>query len=358
MMRIARDCADKGHEVTIYTGRWQGDKPEGNIKVVCLPSKGWMNHQRYTSLIAAMQEQIRLNPPDLVLGFNRMAGLDAYFAADPCFIERAHAERGCWYRFTGRYRFFADTERAVAGEDSRCKILLLSPPEKAVFQRWYHTPDSRFFLLPPNIPAGRFANPDHIAARQYLRKEFGLPADAQVALMVGSAFVRKGLDRAISALAALPDSIKANTWLLAVGEDKADNMHALARRLDVASQVIITKGRGDIPQLMAGADVLLHPARSELAGIVIIEALTAGLPVLVTENCGYAMHVSAAGAGQVLPSPYQQADLNQALLNMLQSTERSQWAEAGRRYTAKIAASNSPSVEVDLLEMLAAEKRG
>ena len=157
MLRIARDCAAKGNEVTIYTGRWQGDKPEDNINVVCLPSRGWMNHQRYSSLIAAMHEQLRINPPDLVVGFNRMAGLDAYFAADPCFIERAHAERGYWYRFTGRYRFFAETERAVAAEDRQCKILLLSAPEKAVFQRWYHTPDSRFFLLPPNIPVERFA---------------------------------------------------------------------------------------------------------------------------------------------------------------------------------------------------------
>ncbi|HEY8119283.1 MAG TPA: glycosyltransferase family 4 protein [Methylophilaceae bacterium] len=356
MLRIARDCAAKGHEVTIYTGKWQGDKPEGNIKVVCLPSKGWLNHRRYTSLISAMQQQIKLNPPDLLVGFNRMPGLDAYFAADPCFIERAHSERGYWYRFTGRYRFFADTERAVAGEDSQCKILLLSPPEKAAFQRWYHTPESRFYLLPPNIPTERFANLDRMAAHQQLRQEFGLPKDAKVLLMVGSAFIRKGLDRAIEALAALPENIRSNCWLLAVGEDKAEKMHALAGKLGVASRVIITKGRSDIPQLMAGADVLLHPARSELAGIVIIEAMTAGLPVIVTENCGYAMHISAAGAGRVLPVPYQQSDLNLALVDALQLPDLEKWAKAGRQYTAQIAASTSATVEVDLLETFAAEK--
>ena len=358
MLRIANDCAAKGHEVTIYTGRWQGDKPAGNIKVVSLQYRGLTNHQCYRSLIAAMHEQLKLNPPELVLGFNRMAGLDAYFAADPCFIARAHAVRGWWYRFTGRYRFFAKTEYAVAGQNSDCKILLLSPPQKTVFQRCYGTPESRFYLLPPNIPSERFAHLDQASSHKYLRQEFGLPQEAKVALMVGSAFARKGLDRAIAALAALPEAIRRNTWLLAAGEDKAEKMQALARRLGVAAQVIITSGRSDIPQLMAGSDVLLHPARSELAGIVIIEALTAGLPVLVTENCGYAMHVAASGGGRVLPSPYRQADLNRALAEMLQSPEQEQWAEAGRQYTAQIAATTSATVEADLLEKLVAEKQG
>jgi len=362
MLRIANDCAAQGHEVTIYTGEWRGDKPSnanlaGSIKVVLLKSSGLFNHQRHQSLIDAMTGQIKLAPPDLVVGFNRMPGLDAYYAADPCFVERAQAERGWWYRLTGRYRFFAESEKAVMSADSDCQIMLLTSQDQAVFQRWYGTPDHRFHVLPPSIPAQRFANIHRSSARHHLRQEFGLPLGADVILMVGSAFVRKGLDRAIIALAQLPEAIKHNTWLLAVGEDEAEPMLALARQHGVADRVfIVAQGRADVPDLMMGADLLVHAARSELAGIVIIEALTAGLPVIVTDTCGYAGHVSAAGAGKVLSAPYQQTDFDLALLEVLSSSDRDQWQAAGLRYTANILANSSATVEADLLVQFAHHK--
>jgi UDP-glucose:(heptosyl)LPS alpha-1,3-glucosyltransferase len=109
---------------------------------------------------------------------------------------------------------------------------------------------------------------------------------------------------------------------------------------------------------MMAADLLVHAARSELAGIVLIEAMTAGLPVLVTDVCGYAAHVEAAGAGLVLPSPFTQPGFNNALVCMLESPERARWSESGLRYTADIAARFSPATEAELLETIAQEKRG
>ncbi|OAM52502.1 group 1 glycosyl transferase [Methylovorus sp. MM2] len=357
MLRIASDCAKKGHQVTIYTGQWRGDMPDASINVVILPQRGIFNHQRHQYLIDEMLERVHIDKPDFVIGFNRMFGLDAYYAADPCFKERAHLDRSWWYRLGGRYRFFADSERYVMRQKSHCHILLLSPIEKPVFKRWYHTEDSRFHQLPPNIPVERFANIVRQDARSRLRHEFKLPQDANVVLFVGSAFVRKGLDRAIEALAKLPDEIRSKTWLLAVGEDEPEGMRDLAAKLKVASRVIVTDGRTDIPELMMGADLLAHPARSELAGLVIVEALTAGLPVLVTGNCGYAFHVADAKAGIVLASPYQQSDCDAALIKMLDRRLLDEFSDAGKRYTQNIADTTSLTYEADLIERLAAEKK-
>ena len=358
MLRIARDCAARGHAVRIYTGQWRGDLPEGGIEVVCLPASGWFNHQRHQNLIEAIAARLREDEPDLVVGFNRMPGLDVYYTVDPCFIERAHRERGWLYRRSGRYRFFAASEKAVMGRESSCHILLLSEREKKIYQRWYHTPDERFHPLPPNIPLDAFAGIDRSEARNALRAEFGLPGSATVVLMVGSVFKRKGFDRTLRALASLPQPLRSDLWLLAVGEDRPNALMALARRLKVADRLIIASGRADVPRLMMGSDLLVHAARSELAGLVLIEAMTAGLPVLVTDVCGYAEHVAAAGAGLVLPSPFDQGKMNAALARMLASPqERAQWGEAGRRYTAEIAARRSPTLEAELLEEIAREKR-
>jgi len=365
MLRIAQDCATKGHSVTIYTGQWRGEKPssdKGHLNVVLLPYKGFLNHQKHQSLINAFEERLKIDQPDIVVGFNKLAfksgaGLDVYYAADPCFMERAQLERSLWYRLTGRYRFFAMCEKEVMDASGYCKILLLAPSEKAVFQRWYKTPDSRFYLLRPSIPSARFAEINRDTARLKLREEFALPADAKVALMVGSAFVRKGLDRAIEALASLPPAVQKNTWLLAVGEDTDSvKMQALAQRLNVATKIIITSGRADVPDLMSAADCLVHAARSELAGIVLIEALTAGLPVIVTDNCGYAFHVQAADAGYVLETPFNQLALNAALLDVLSINKKhAEWVAHAKQYTSHIA-TTSQSYEADLIEFFALDK--
>src|SRR5690606_7773053 len=95
--------------------------------------------------------------------------------------------------------------------------------------------------------------------------------------------------------------------------------------------VNIVAAVGDIPRFMQGADVLLHPSVAESAGMVLLEAIVAGLPVLTTASCGYAFHVEQAQAGLVCPEPFSQSVLNRALVSMLQS-ERSTWRANGIRY--------------------------
>ncbi|MDO9366317.1 MAG: glycosyltransferase family 4 protein [Methylotenera sp.] len=357
MLRIAHDCVNAGHDVTIYTGEWRGDMPDARINVEIMPSRGWLNHQRHQSLISAIKQALVKAPVDLVVGFNRMAGLDIYYAADPCYVQRAHEERSWLYRLTGRYRFFAAAEKAVMDAQGSCQILLLTEREKQSFQQWYGTPDARFYLLPPSIPLQKFANKRREACRAYARQQFNLPADANIVLTVGSAFIRKGVDRAIDAIVALPKALQDKTWLIAIGEYESNsNMSAYCEKRGVAHRCIHVGGRADVADLMVGADVFAHPARSELAGIVLIEAMTAGLPVLVTDVCGYAPRIAEANAGVVLPSPYRQLEMNSALAMMLQSTRQVEWQENGRQYTLHIKNISSASAEADYMINYAHQK--
>lgn len=76
-------------------------------------------------------------------------------------------------------------------------------------------------------------------------------------------------------------------------------------------------GRADTPRFYATADFLLHPAYSESAGKVLLEALTHGLPVLTTDTCGYAPHILDAQAGHVITSPFSQDILNKELATFI-----------------------------------------
>lgn len=360
MLRIAQDCVALGHQVTIMTGEWRGERPS-NLRVQLLKARGWLNHHRQQSLIAQMRAAVAAQQGedayDVVVGFNRMPGLDVYFAADPCYAARM-AKEPCYKKWFGRYRFFSAMERAVFGPAANTQILLLNQHDQAVFQRWYGTEAQRFHLIPPNIPQQRF---DRLPAKDYraeVRALFQLPSDAIVLLTVGSAFVRKGVDRAIDALSCLPDSLKARCWLLAVGEfESSSNMRAYAAQRGVADRCIEAGGRPDIPALMLGCDVLVHVARSELAGIVLIEAMTAGLPLLVTGVCGYASYVAEAQAGVVLAEPFDQAAMNQALHSMLTALPQATWGRQARAYVAQMAARQQPQPEAHLVIHCGASKR-
>lgn len=358
MMRIARECVKRGHEVHVYTLSWQGPLPEDGIHVHVVEGRGWMNHRRYQDFIRRAQAEIAAAHFDLVVGFNRMPGLDVYFSADPCFIERAQTKWKRLQSLNGRYRFFAESELAVFSHASICEILLLSPREKPIFQRWYGTQDARFHLMPPCIAMDLYARIDQTEARHSVRAEFGLKHDDRLLLMVGSGFRTKGLDRAIEGLAALPPEVRNRTHLLAVGQDNAQSFLVLANKLGLRDQVAISGGRDDIPRLMHAADLLVHPARSELAGHVLIEAMASGLPVLVSDVCGYAFHIAQAGAGELVSSPFDQQRFNQQLQQMLASGQRAAWSANGRDYAHALMRANDGSAEARVIETTAQRKTG
>ncbi|MBZ0340224.1 glycosyltransferase, partial [Salmonella enterica subsp. enterica serovar Infantis] len=99
---------------------------------------------------------------------------------------------------------------------------------------------------------------------------------------------RNGVDHARDALASLTETLRQNTVLYVGGQDKPKKFAALAERSGVGTNVHFFSGRNDIAELMAAAALVLQPAYQDAAGIVLLEAITAGLPVLTTAVCGYA----------------------------------------------------------------------
>jgi UDP-glucose:(heptosyl)LPS alpha-1,3-glucosyltransferase len=358
MLRTAKELIKRGITVEVFTMSWQGEIPTG-IQVHTLPQKGWFNFMRYQRFIDASFAIINQNQFDYIFGYNRMADLDAHFAADPCFIERAHAQRGRLYRLLPRYRWFAANEKAVFASDSKTDILAVSLAEQPHFFKWYGTQPERFHYIPPFLSPERFQLQDKTAMRVHLRKAFGFGEDDFVYLLTGSGFAMKGLDRAILAMNALPKHLLANTRLVAVGQDNPKNFEKMANKMGLSQHVVISKGRSDIPQLMQGADVCVHPAHRENTGLVILEGMACGAPMLVSASCGYAYHVFEAGAGLVADTPYDQDSFNAQWMMMRQADEaqRQDWSIKGLQYIKNIMDANDGSAEALILIDLASAKQ-
>jgi UDP-glucose:(heptosyl)LPS alpha-1,3-glucosyltransferase len=161
---------------------------------------------------------------DAVVGFNKMPGLDFYYAADPCFAAKVE-DRPWFYALFPRTKSFLRAEEKVFSRHSSTHALLISPAEMDNFSRIYHTPPERMHLLPPGIQRDRIAPPDYAERRMRKRKELGVAEGHNMLLMVGSGFKTKGVDRSLHALAVLPDHIRKNTRLFVVG-----HRHCTARK--------------------------------------------------------------------------------------------------------------------------------
>jgi UDP-glucose:(heptosyl)LPS alpha-1,3-glucosyltransferase len=358
-LRIALACQTRAHAIRVYTLEWRGDVPDG-FECVVVPVSAFSNARRYARFSDWVARDLIERPADRVIGFNKMPGLDVYFAADPCYEEKARALRNPLYRLSSRYRHFSAYERAVFAPESRTEILMISRIQQPLFEKYYGTPKQRFHLLPPGISRDRRAPADAAnaaAIRADFRREFALNEDDLLLLQVGSGFKTKGLDRSLEALASLPDqrpeSLRSRARLIAIGQDDPSPFMRQARSLGVAERVAILPGRGDIPRVLLGADLLIHPAYNENTGTVLLEALVAGLPVLATAVCGYAHYIEEAEGGCVLAEPFAQEALDAALEKMLSDpAARSRWRANALRFaeTADIYSNAESAAELILKE--------
>ena len=129
---------------------------------------------------------------------------------------------------------------------------------------------------------------------------------------------------------------------------------ALAERLGCRDRVVATGSVEDaaLERLFLAADLLIHPARLDVTGTVIVEALGAGLPVIVTDNCGYAPHVEAAGAGRVLPRAAAPEEIARAA--DVEPARRAKWSAAASAYARSADLTSGIAVAADLVEAEAA----
>ncbi|MBN2130799.1 MAG: glycosyltransferase family 4 protein [Sedimentisphaerales bacterium] len=320
MLHIALACRARGYEIDVYAASWKGETPEG-FRLHTHRCRALTNHGRMARYHAWLARQLVGNRPACVIGFNKMPGLDIYYAADGCYKAKILGERGRLYRLGPRWHRYHEFEEAVFEKGSRTHILMLSKTQEALYVQHYGTPEERIHRLPPNVAKDRIAGVDAPEVRRAFRQELGLVEDDRLVLQLGSGFRTKGLDRSILALAALPKALLSKTRLYVVGAGEKRPYARQAAQLGVADRVIFLGARDDVPRLLLSADLLVHPAYHENTGTVLLEALASGLPVVASGVCGYAHYIEQAQAGWVLPEPFDQNQFRQILQAALERAD-------------------------------------
>jgi UDP-glucose:(heptosyl)LPS alpha-1,3-glucosyltransferase len=137
-----------------------------------------------------------------------------------------------------------------------------------------------------------------------IRAKHNIAADDTMLLFVGAPFVRKGLNFMIKAIPKIKQKNK-NIKLLVI-EGKNDNptpYKSLAARLGVGNNVIFAPRSSEIYKYFGAADVFVLPTLYEPFGLVILEAMACGLPVVVSQIAGAAELITPGKDGILLENP-------------------------------------------------------
>lgn len=177
----------------------------------------------------------------------------------------------------------------------------------------------RCTVVPLAVETARFAAPADPADLAAVRARWG---PGPWLLFVGKHRYYKGLDDLIRALPALP-----GVHLMAVGEGPMTAAwQALAVELGVAERVHFPGEVPDseLPLYFQAADLFVLPAshRSEAFGLVLVEAMAAGLPVISTELGTGTSWVNRHGETGLVVPPRDPAALAQAIAELLANDER------------------------------------
>lgn len=345
-LQIAERLEARGHQVTIMVAEETGAAPFKVTRVV------------HPTLISYKPERIRAFAYGFRWasrrGFDRTVAFHAVPADLALLVDTPFHQPDISFlkRIGPRYRAFVGRERACMGPRSRTRVMGLNQLQMDPFVARYGIGPDRLAILPPTVdPACRRPRSLSPEERQRLRAGLGIRNNHPLWLWIGLQPLVKGLDRVVEALALTSDA-----RLLVCGlEPDNKRLEPILRQAELANVADRIHCLGFVPNqserfhdILAAADVLVHPARADTTGTVILEALVNGLPVVASPVCGYSEHVVKSGAGAVPEGAFDAAAWSAAIAAV--AANRPALAQRGIAYGRDPALYSGVARAVELIE--------
>ena len=269
----------------------------------------------------AQPDEARAGPPyDIIHAHYWLSGLVA------------ESLRQCWgVKFLMTFHTLAELKNQVAARDqdresdlrlrSEChlcdvadRITANTHVEKTQLVRLYGARSSRIRVIPPGVDLARFRPIE----QRYARKVIGIPTQTRLILFAGRIERLKGLDTLFQAVAVLRKRRADWDWrdvsVAVIGGDPSEagqqaneemaRLHSLRSALGL-DDVITFLGARDQDALQyyyAAAEVLVMPSQYESFGMVALEAMACGTPVIASDVGGLAYLVRHGQTGYRVPA--------------------------------------------------------
>ena len=311
----------KEHDISVLCQIWDPNLTEG-LKVVKIPrisaKPRWLNQVLFALGCSRAVKKIGF---DVIHSHERTYDFDALVVHCPCyktkFVERG--KRGLWvYRLRQfvslRHAAYAWLERQQFKAHPTRKVVVVSDYVSRNIAACYPEGGHQFVVAAPGV---EMPNQKCLIMQNDQRFEV---------LFVGTEFKRKGLEYAIRGFA---NAKLSHARLRIAGGGDIESYKALALELGIESQVEFLGLVKDVGELYASSHVFLFPTMIEPFGMAPLEAMSYGLPVVVSgpDYNGFVEQLNE-GEAWVLEDPTDACEIAQALK---QCSVQEHWRELSER---------------------------
>jgi len=310
VLECANYLAARGHETTLFVSDWDRGALDPGVVVrpVPIPKRGsllrLLAFRRRSRRVMASQRP----PPDVHSAFGVLCPYGGVL-----WVPSVHQE---WLAISRRQRdwkgrlkqrlnpihpVLVSMEKNYYGRRRYKTLIALTENVKADLVRLYDVPPEDVAVLPSGYWPAEFSFARMEDKRAGMRGKLGYAEGDRVVIFVANELERKGFGPLLRGIARLGDS---RVRLLAVGRLNPKRYVAEIERLGMTDRVKFTGPMDDVTLAFAAADVFALPTQYEAWGLVILEALACGLPVLTSRLAGAAITVREGETGALLDDPH------------------------------------------------------
>jgi UDP-glucose:(heptosyl)LPS alpha-1,3-glucosyltransferase len=234
------------------------------------------------------------------------------------------------------------------------KIIAISKSAKRDIQKKYNISEEKVKVVYNGVNLDEFTPKNKIRYKDEInsiKKNFGIRKDELIFLFIGNYFQRKGLRYVITALSELKfPSYK----LIVVGEDNFRPYQELASKRRVKNKILFLKKSQKIAKFFALADIFLLPTLYEPFGLVILEAMASGLPVITSKSAGVSELIENGKEGLLLKDPKNPYEIVDKIKKLIKSdTLRGEIAKNARKKAEKYSWEITAKGILDVFESIA-----
>jgi glycosyltransferase involved in cell wall biosynthesis len=260
-----------------------------------LQAKRLRNVATYVATVHALARLIREQRAEIVVGWMTKAQL---YAGPAAFLARVPA---VWYRMETPSRT-SPLDRLATALPAKLVIAVSAATGREQARLF---PARPIRVVYPGVELDRF-DPDRLPPAVALREELGLPTDIPIIGIFGRLQEWKGMHVLIEAMPRVleqhPDArCVVVGGIHALEPDYRGRLTDLIDRLGIGEQVVLAGPQSNVPAWMNAVDVVVHASRNEPFGIVLIEAMALGKPLVAGAEGGPAEVIAHGVNGLLVP---------------------------------------------------------
>jgi len=212
-------------------------------------------------------------------------------------------------------------------------ILPVSTLVKDELLRIYDIPESKIQVIHPGVSIDRFKVLDQESCRYEIRQRHGLSQSDIVVLFVGMNFEIKRLQLVLKGIAHLVGRKMTNSSLklLVVGKGDERRYLDMARDLGIQNRIFFAGVSREVEKYYLASDIFTMPSQFDTFGLAVLEAMTAGLPVIITQKVGARDLIDLGVHGFVLGKDPSPLDLSEKLAFLMKKENRMRLGDNARK---------------------------